>query len=374
MYSYIVYPYSLHFFDRKYERVAVESTHKSIHILIPAYNEELCLKACIHSILASSRISDYTIYIGDDGSTDNTCLIAEEFQRTQKNIQVERYHRIGKPAVLDAIIQKYALNNYGHFLVFIDANIQIGPQAIAALIDEFHSPEIGIVGASVLPSQQKENIESKYILRENIIKYHEAVTFGHTIGVFGACYAMQADMYESVPDRFITDDLYQTLATIAKGKKVLFSKKAFVYENIGMNIPDEFKRKRRFAAGNFQILWHFKHLLWPSYSSISFIYCYIFHKVIRWTTPIIMSILWLYSFFVNDSLIFNVVKLCGLGFFLYIIVNFVLLKSKLAPLWTRLFYFLSMNLALLTGFYDFLRGVKTNVWERSKRYQNKLQI
>jgi ATP-dependent DNA helicase RecQ len=74
-----------------------------------------------------------------------------------------------------------------------------------------------MVGASVIPKDGAENVEAQYILRENRIKAQESTAIGYVIGVFGACYMMRGESYQSLPANFITDDLYQTMSVVRQG-------------------------------------------------------------------------------------------------------------------------------------------------------------
>ena len=46
-----------------------------VSVIVPARNEEVCLGACLHSLLAQTGV-DFEIIVVDDGSTDRTREIA----------------------------------------------------------------------------------------------------------------------------------------------------------------------------------------------------------------------------------------------------------------------------------------------------------
>lgn len=339
-----------------------------IAILISAYNEEDSIENTIQKLFRSNvDFSRLKIYIGNDGSSDKTSEILSTFQSNHPQLIVENFDRIGKGNVLNRLIEKYALNQKGIALIFLDANIELEADALFSIVRELQNNQTGIVGASVFPLHRNANTESSYILRENTIKVNESKAFDIAVGVFGACYGMRGDLYRSIPDNFITDDLYNTLSVIQQGYKIHYSESIQVYEDIQADVENEFKRKKRFAAGNFQILWFFKDLLNPFRTKIGHIYAYFFHKVIRWIAPVALLVTWIYSLLANDSLLFYVIRVAGFVIIVFLSINYLLYKSKKPIIAERLNYFLTMNLAIVFGFINFLKGIKSNVWERSER-------
>lgn len=369
IYSYLIYPRSLRYFRTKTSKDTSSYTVHGIHVIIAAYNEEHNIASTLQSILQSSIGNiGLTIYVGDDGSTDRTLEIFTDFKsQFPEKIRVEQYHRIGKSEVVHRMIEKYHLHQAGNALILMDANIALAPTCISEIVRRLEIEKTGIVGASVYPKSNSDNVESSYILRENIMKSEEARAFGVVIGVFGACYGMRGEVYQKIPSKFITDDLYATLAAIEKGYQIAYHPDIRCYEQISADFANEFTRKKRYAAGNFQILGYFISLLNPLQTSLGFVYAYFFHKIIRWLSPIFMLGFWIYSWIGNDSALFHVIRLSGIWVLLYMAANYALYSMKKPLILPRLNYFLGMNLAIVFGFVHYLKGIKTNVWERSER-------
>lgn len=53
-------------------------THRRISIIIPAYNEEKCLRKCLDSI-RDLHVKPYEVIVVDNNSTDSTAIIAAEY-------------------------------------------------------------------------------------------------------------------------------------------------------------------------------------------------------------------------------------------------------------------------------------------------------
>jgi hypothetical protein len=132
---------------------------------------------------------------------------------------------------------------------------------------------------------------------------------------------------------------------------------------------DEFNRKVRISAGNFQNLRHFSGLLIRPFSKWSF--SFISHKVLRWLTPLFWLILIISNILLIKSSIFYSLFLLVQVIFIILPPLDMLLKRvsiNIVPLrfFTHLYF---MNAALFTGFLRYLGGIKSGVWAPTKRFQ-----
>ncbi|MBL7789082.1 MAG: glycosyltransferase [Chitinophagales bacterium] len=367
IYSYLIYPSSLHYLGNK-----TIGTHTSgkrpIVVLLAAYNEENHISKTIQAIFNSNNLDNIEmVIVADDGSEDETMKVLQNLQIQYSKLKVERLHRIGKPQALNFLVEKFQLNTDSYHILLMDANIALDTNCIIELEKEILIDKVGMVGASVVPLQNQRNVESDYVLRENRIKLEESRTMGYAIGVFGACYMMRGELYQRIPKNFITDDLFLTFSVIGKNYYVLYSQTAIAKEHISAVLTNEFKRKSRYAAGNFQILFHFLDLLNPWKTSFGFIYAFFFHKILRWLSPILFLVAWILSFFNLFGQYSNILIYGGSLVCLFLFFNYLLTLLKINAIWYRMYYFLSMNLAILYGFFNYIKGIKTNVWERSDR-------
>ena len=367
LYSYILYPLTLVFLlkNKKLHEIPKNiDFQKKIAVVIAAYNESQYIDETIFNLkMALSGFTNAQIYVGDDGSEDRTFDILSQIPQ----INISKFNRIGKGNVLNQIIEQHQLKQNSDILIFLDANIKVDQEAIKELVSYFTSDEVGIVGTYVMPSQQKNNIESEYVLRENRWKWMESLVFGNAIGVFGACYGMRSKFYNTIPSDFITDDLYLSMYAIQNKKRILINPEAQVFENMESSIINEFNRKKRYAAGNFQVFFKFFELLNPFEYSFGFVYSYFFHKVVRWFLPVFAFLIFVFSIaLLPFGAIYKVLSLLSILILLYL---WLIFKNKINVDFqkSKISYFLFMNLAILIGFFSFLKGIKKNTWQRSDR-------
>lgn len=378
--TYLLYPLLLKILavGRDLKSRPAEET-PNVSILIPAYNEEKVIGEKLKSIFASDYPQEnIEVRVGSDNSTDRTNEIVKSF--AEKFPQVHLVHfrqRSGKIKIIN-LLQTLAKNN---ILLFTDANVMFGKNTLREITKHFHNPEIALVDSNMVNvnhnSKGISKAESAYIRGEAGIKNDEGKVFGMMMGPFGGCYAVRKNFYEPVPENFLVDDFYINMKVLEKGGKAISEINAKVYEEVPADWKVEFKRKIRIATGSFQNLAVFFHLLFR-FNTLSF--CFLSHKVLRWFGLFFMIALYITTFILVVSK-YEFVRTYELrtGFYeiifllqnvLLVLLIFDLILSSLKiyfPVTRLVTHFLATNLALLIGFFKFLRGVKSSVWQPTVR-------
>ena len=110
-----------------------------LSVIIPAYNEEKCIKRAytvIHSLLSENNIKSEFIFV-DDGSTDQTYKIINELSSEEKNIVGLHFSRnFGKESAISAGLTAAS----GNCAVVIDCDLQHPPEKI---VEMYHLWEQG---------------------------------------------------------------------------------------------------------------------------------------------------------------------------------------------------------------------------------------
>ena len=150
---------------------------------------------------------------------------------------------------------------------------------------------------------------------------------------------------------------------------------AVATEHGSFSVKEELKRKVRIAAGCYQSLFRLPKLLNPFFNFQLF-FQYISHKVLRWTlAPLALPTLLITSTLLSFSghkntfpSMYFILLVLQLLFYMLAIVGFV---TQNRPFRKRLiyapFYFTAMNYAMFKGFFRFLKGKQTVLWEKAKR-------
>ena len=366
--TYFIYPAALILGGKSKRESPALNTSLTVGVIIAAYNEENVIAKKIQSILDSDYPAEkIKIYIGSDASIDKTNELVASFQKTHPNVNLKIFKgRSGKAFIINQLAKECP----DDIFILTDANVFFTQNTISNLVRHFSEPETKQVCANIIKTSDKniqiQGLEKKYLLLENTIKLKESNTWGFVIGAEGGCYAIRRESYTPVPKNFFMDDFYITMSVIKNKGQVLFDDEAIVFEDLPVESSEEFKRKIRISTGNYQNLFAFKSLLWPLWSPISF--AFISHKILRWLTPFFLLVIFMTSIFLmNYNSIFNYLVIAQAILFISpLLIPFV---KKAKPL-LFVAHFYNMNLALLIGFFNYLKGVKTSVWQPTVRAKN----
>jgi glycosyltransferase involved in cell wall biosynthesis len=383
LHTYLIYPALLALLARGKTRAWPASTFgKSpppfISVIMSVYNEEKVLAEKLDSLsnleYPPERIA---FFFGSDGSNDRSNEILSAFLVQDPRARFFPYpERQGKPGVINRLAA-VALENrpaaLDHLFLITDANVILSPAAPRLMARHFADPQMAIVDAHMthtgLRAPGISRAENRYIATEVLLKYREGLLWGKMIGPFGGCYALRSTFFSPVPPTFLVDDFYIAMRAFERGGLAINDLEARCYEAVSHEIDQEYRRKARISAGNFQNLFTFAHLLWPPYRPLAF--AFFSHKVLRWLGPFLMlaalgagaALAWRGNLFYR-SLFF---LLIGAG----VVLPLVDLALKTWHIhWMPLRgarYFMVMNVALFQGFCKFLKGIQSNVWEPPKR-------
>ena len=260
-----------------------------VSIVVVANNEENRIGGRIENLLAL----DYPawrreIVIASDGSTDATVARARQYEGHGVSIRSFATRR-GKSAVLNVVVPSLR----GDVVLFADARQRFDPGTLRALVENFADPTVGAVsGELVLATSDRTATAGRgsafYWRYEKFIRSTEGRT-DSTVGATGAIYAIRRELFETIPDDTILDDVLIPLRIVRKGYRVLFEPRARAYDSASATAQHEFVRKARTIAGTFQLfsreLWLFnprRNRLWLETMS---------HKALRLAVPVLHAAL-----------------------------------------------------------------------------------
>lgn len=374
LHSYIFFPSILSLLAKKRKlrwNAYQDNELPEISVLISAFNEESVIEKKIRSVIGSEYPSDKTeILIGSDASTDKTNAIIKKLEQKQNNLKGYFFERRqGKPNIINQLATKAK----GEILIITDANVMLEKNTLRELVKYFKSAEIGVIDTRMINLKVKKvsisEQEKFYIDREVRIKHHESVLWGCMMGPFGGCFAVRKTCFRPVPANYLVDDFYISMSALDQKMKCISNLDAKVYEDVSHDISEEFRRKTRISAGNFQNLRSFSHLLIPRMNGVAF--CFFSHKFLRWIVPFLAIITLSASIILGlDSAFYRVVAIIHGAIIILPLIDHFLRKIKIQIIPLRFIsHFIVMNLALMAGFMRFIRGVRSNVWKPTERYQ-----
>ncbi|MCB0703720.1 MAG: glycosyltransferase [Saprospiraceae bacterium] len=361
---------------RKFQEI--QATDFEVSILMAVYNEEMVLAEKLENLCQLDfPATQLRIFVGSDASSDSTGAILKSYTEKLAGLRILEFaERRGKPSVLNDLVAAASAERpiaANHIFLITDANVFLAKDLLTKILRSFSDPEIALVDTRMVNTgADKEDIstsEAAYISLEGQLKLWEGNAWKMMLGPFGGCYSLRSTHYVQVPGHFLVDDFYIAMRVFENGGRSISDPDALCYEAVSHDIDEEFRRKARISAGNFQNLALFGHFLQKPFSRIGFVF--FSHKVLRWITPFLFLGIWVSSgiLALKGNFWYSLLFLFESGMF----ILFPLLDRLLAAFRIHLLplrhirYFIRMNVALLRGFGRYMKGINKGAWEPTKR-------
>lgn len=341
-----------------------------VTIIVAAYNEASCIASRVQNLLKLEYPKDrVSIFIESDGSDDETVENAVNAAAGDSRVTVfDHRERRGKVRVLNEACQR----TNAEILVFSDANVTFEMDALRRLVERFQDEKVGCVCGKLLfrvpEGRPHAATEGLYWKVESWLKEQEGA-HGVLLGANGAIYALRRSLWAECPPDTLVEDFYIPLCLLMDGHHVVFEPRARAYEDLPPTIQDEFGRRVRIGAGDFQILSRCYRLLSPVHGLAA--WAFLSRKVLRWLGP----------FFMLGTLVAGcwlsvqghwIGMLVLLGWAAFISIALMGMKAhqwkgRLGSLVGAVAHFAGMNLALLLGFFRWLFKTQGVTWKRTAR-------
>lgn len=399
IYAWIGYPLLLAVTSRVAAKAPDEHTKahhaelSRVAVLFSAHNEEGVIRCRLENLM---QIQDLQVqnYVGVDGSTDRTARIAVEFAKHYDNVHIcEFKERRGKVAVLKDLVKVSAQPSTlsvqeSDILVFTDANTIFKPNAMEKLLAHFVDPEVGGVCGRLIFKENQSVQSSKFKVQsygrekkeedtfnsrssegmywrwETWLKEKESV-LDSCLGANGAIYAIRRELFwNEMPDNTVVDDFVIGMKVREQGFRMVYEPQAVAEEEMSETV-NEWKRRVRIGAGDYQALQFCRRCLSPKYGRFAWMFWS--HKVLRWFTPHLLAGLFVVSClfpYTVTSIFLSALLFCGL-------LGRIVRRSRAGVFcFPRMCdYFLTMQVALFVGFLRFCRGNLSGQWDRTPRIE-----
>lgn len=363
LYTYAIYPLAIMAIARwrHYNARAWKFKPVPVAVIIPAYNERDCIAAKIQNVLLSAYPPHLLrVVVVSDGSSDDTV----EQARTITDPRVEviaREHRGGKVAAIN-----YAVSTVKEpVLILTDAQELFDRHAIGFLVEKLADPSVGAVSGELkfvdLHSGFSRNL-GLYWRYETGIRNAES-KFASMVGVTGAIYAIRRECFPNISADTILDDVAIPLEVVRQGHRVQFYPNACAFEHTTADVTQEFNRKRRTLAGNFQMLYRYRDLLNPFTSPVAWQLWS--HKLFRLLVPYALVGVLVGSWFLPSPYNAAMVTLQLLFYGAALAAHFLRGRVRL-PLVSLPYTFCMLNWAAFVSSYYYFAGLQSARWEKTK--------
>lgn len=337
-----------------------------ITILIAAYNEEDLIQDCLNSVLNSDYPSDkIQIFVGSDGSSDNTNSIVKTFQLRHENIRLFEFSRSGKNKVLNNLVSEVKTE----ITFFLDADLRVRPNSISNLVKILSDTKVGAALSAVNIVSFDKNMnagshgETVYQKYESFLRSKESEIYSN-INSLGTLYGIRTEFFKPFPSDTVCDDLFNVFSIALKNKRIIFDRNTIVDEVRLKSLNQEFFRRVRVVAGGLSTISYSSQLISPSFGWSSFFVWS--HKMLRWLSPVFLILLIILTFLIPyPSEIRNVLLILQSATYLSAFIGFLLDKANVSISIFKLSYFyISMNAAFFVGILRFFSGKQNSAWDR----------
>lgn len=344
-------------------RVHQQPITPSVSLLISAYNEQECIAERIENALATDYPREkLEILVASDGSTDRTDQIVERY--AEAGVRLLPFPRRGKLAALNDMVREAR----GEILVFSDANTEVEPGALRALVRNFADPNVGGVAGYTgyrikAGSESSSRGENLYWQYDIWLKELESRS-GSMVSAHGGFYAVRRELYQAVRVPGVVDDFVISTAVIEQGWRLVFEPAARAWEFAVPSANREFNRRVRLITMGLRstaLRWRLLNpLRYGFYSVVLFT-----HKVLRRVVPVSLLLMLAAAFALRDrSDLYWGAFAAQSAFYAMAACGLVARRTSVggSKLLYVPFFFCMANAAALISLFNFLRGHRIVSW------------
>ena len=341
-----------------------------VSLVVTAYNEESVLEQKINNILELDYPRDLlqVIFVTDGSSDTSTRLV----QRHPFITLLHQPERKGKYAA----IKRAMLAVNSPVVVFSDANTMLNKESIKRIVAHYGNAKVGGVAGEkkIIYRRQSSAVgqaEGIYWKYESIMKQLDAGLYT-VVGAAGELFSIRTALFTGLNDDLILDDFIISMQVCLRGYKIEYEPGAFATESPSISLAEEEKRKTRISAGAYQSIGYLKDSL-NVFRHPLLTFQYISRRLLRWTfCPLMLFVLLLSSILLvikgQYPVFYSFAFYVQLFFYGIALLGGLLLRSGKNPgVFTIPFYFVFMNYCLAKGFFRFIKGKQTVLWEKSLR-------
>ena len=252
-----------------------------ITVVVAAHDEERAIGARVRNLLAQDYpAANLKVLVVSDGSLDRT---AAEAAVDDPRVTVTALPgNVGKAMAINAALAQVDTP----LVAFADARQQFAPDALRQLVAPFADPAVGSVsGELVIRPADGDPLGhgvGLYWRMEKALRANEA-RLGWLHGATGAIHAMRRDLFRPLPPGTVLDDMWMPLQARLAGHRVWMARDAIAIDRASQDSAEEFRRKLRTLAGNWQLLARLPVLAHPLRNPVFF--AWFSHKFLRLLVP-----------------------------------------------------------------------------------------
>ena len=264
-----------------------------VTIVIAAYNEASRIAARVRNVLEQDYPTEnLSVIVVSDGSTDGTERAAAIDDARVRVIALAE--NSGKAVAINHALEHVQTP----FVIFTDARQRFAPDALRRLLARFSDARVGAVSGELEIVEDFADVGlphapapiGLYWRMEKSLRDGEA-RIGWLHGVSGAIYALRRELFVPLPAGTILDDMWIPLHAVFADRRIAMARDAIAVDSASTSSHEEFRRKVRTLAGNWQLIARLPRLLVPWRNPVWF--AWMSHKFLRLVAPWALIAAWI---------------------------------------------------------------------------------
>ncbi len=237
-----------------------------VSVIVPAHNEEKVIEKSIQCLLESDYPRKEVVVV-DDGSTDKTHRIAEQYSRRGLIKLIRRESASGKKARAVNLGLRLAK---GDVILVVDADTHVEVKSLSSIAKYFSNPAVGAVAGNVRVGN-RTNLLTKLQAYEYMIAMEMGRRYQSILGLlliipgaFGAVRRETLGTVGAYDVDTITEDFDLTLKIHKAHTKVVFASDAIAWTVAPETLKELVKQRSRWDRGQMQTLRKHKNIFFRS--------------------------------------------------------------------------------------------------------------
>ena len=236
-----------------------------ISVIIPLYNlgykGNYCLKKCLNS-LKLQTYENFEILMMENGSTDDTVHVAEEYSKIDERFKIIILNENGISNARNEGV-KYAKGNY---ITFLDGDDYISENYLEVMVEIMLQDleiDLGIVKTDVV-YLNKNRIEKLYYFNDGYLNLERNLGGLNIPTVWGKVFKKNIILNNNIEfkkDLFGIDDIFFILEYVYVANKIFVSNDTTYFYVQGRKGQTTYTRKRDMVYGNVNFIFHVKKFL-----------------------------------------------------------------------------------------------------------------
>ncbi|MEN9599878.1 MAG: hypothetical protein RL596_2197 [Bacteroidota bacterium] len=242
---------------REKQKALIPITHfPAVSIIVPAYNEEVNAVSSLHNLLRCDYPNFHIIFVNDGSKDDTLHRIQAVFNNHEKVTILDKING-GKASALNYGIR----HSDTAFVVCIDADTKLKPDAVSKLMQHFNNEKVGAVAGNVKVGNENNLItlwqSIEYTSSQNVdrkaFSYFNAITV--VPGAIGAFRKIAVEEAGGFTSDTLAEDCDLTIRILRCGYKIENENEAIALTEAPETLQQFMKQRFRWTFGVLQTFW-----------------------------------------------------------------------------------------------------------------------